>query len=61
MEAAVSISRQDGTAEDWACASTTARSIESAPPWRTFRWYMEQHYSGTYWSATVGDLVIYES
>ncbi|MDT0474116.1 TnsA-like heteromeric transposase endonuclease subunit [Streptomyces sp. DSM 41014] len=33
-----------------------------APPWWTFRWRMGQkHYSGTYWSATVGDLVIYES
>lgn len=62
MEAAVSIRRQDGTAEDRAWASTTARSIESAAPWRTFRWYMGQkHYSGTYWSAAVGDLVIYES
>jgi hypothetical protein len=30
--------------------------------WRTFRWYFGQrHYSGTYWSATQRDHVIYES
>ncbi|MGO9154456.1 TnsA-like heteromeric transposase endonuclease subunit [Mycobacterium sp.] len=33
-----------------------------AAPWRTFRWYFGQrHYSGTYWSATERDHVIYES
>lgn len=33
-----------------------------AAPWRTFRWYRGQrHYSGSYWSATNRDLVIYES
>jgi hypothetical protein len=33
-----------------------------AAPWRTFRWYFGQrHYSGTYWSATDRDHVIYES
>ena len=33
-----------------------------AAPWRTFRWYLGQrHYSGTYWSATQHDHVIYES
>ena len=31
-------------------------------PWRTFRWRDGQrHYSGTYWSATNRDHVIYES
>ncbi|MFD8706258.1 TnsA-like heteromeric transposase endonuclease subunit [Kitasatospora sp. NPDC059648] len=43
----------------------TASSIDllaAAAPWRTFRWYRGQrHYSGTYWSATVRDHVIYES
>jgi len=30
--------------------------------WRTFRWYRGQrHYSGSYWSATMRDHVIYES
>jgi hypothetical protein len=33
-----------------------------AAPWRTFRWYYGQrHYSGTYWSSTLLDHVIYES
>jgi hypothetical protein len=33
-----------------------------AAPWRTFRSYVGQrHYSGTYWSATERDQVIYES
>jgi len=33
-----------------------------AAPWRTFRWYFGQrHYSGTYWSATEREHVIYES
>ena len=33
-----------------------------AAPWRTFRWYFGQrHYSGTYWSFTQHDHVIYKS
>jgi hypothetical protein len=36
--------------------------LYAAAPWRTFRWYFGQrHYSGTYWSATQHDHVIYES
>lgn len=45
---------------DWA----DAEAILAAPltPWRTFRWwYGQQHYSGTYWSRTQFDHVIYES
>ena len=34
----------------------------AAARWRTFRWYYGQrHYSGSYWSATQRDQVIYES
>lgn len=41
-------------------ASPTA--LFRAAPWRTFRWYYGQrHYSGTYWSSTEHDHVIYES
>jgi hypothetical protein len=37
-------------------------ALFGAYPWRTFRWYLGQrHYSGTYWSATDRDHVIYES
>ncbi|MEV7787614.1 TnsA-like heteromeric transposase endonuclease subunit [Streptomyces sp. NPDC088106] len=36
--------------------------LYAAEPWRTFRWYMgQQHYSGSYWSSTQSDHVIYES
>ena len=39
-----------------------APALLEAVPWRTFRWYFGQkHYSGTYWSATLRDHVIYES
>ncbi|MFE2441640.1 TnsA-like heteromeric transposase endonuclease subunit [Streptomyces sp. NPDC059426] len=39
-----------------------ATLLQSASPWRTFRWHKGQkHYSGTYWAATVRDHVIYES
>jgi hypothetical protein len=34
----------------------------SLSPWRTFRWYKGQkHYSGSWWTVTEHDLVIYES
>ncbi|WP_144121024.1 MULTISPECIES: TnsA-like heteromeric transposase endonuclease subunit [Catellatospora] len=37
-------------------------ALIAALPWRTFRWHQGQrHYSGTYWSATQRDHVIYES
>jgi hypothetical protein len=37
-------------------------ALLNAAPWRTFRWYFGQdHYSGTYWSATQRDHIIYES
>ncbi|RIT41603.1 TnsA-like heteromeric transposase endonuclease subunit [Mycobacteroides abscessus] len=40
----------------------SAQDLQAAAPWRTFRWYKGQkHYSGTYWSATCGGHVIYES
>lgn len=36
--------------------------LANAHPWREFRWRAGQkHYSGTYWSATEGRHVIYES
>ncbi len=40
----------------------TPAALFDAVPWRIFRWYFGQrHYSGTYWSATERDHVIYES
>jgi hypothetical protein len=39
-----------------------AQDLAVASPWRTFRWYRRQpHYSGLYWSATMGAHVAYES
>jgi hypothetical protein len=36
--------------------------LESTSPWRQFRWRKGQkHYSGSYWSSTMGAHVIYES
>ncbi|MFQ6397585.1 TnsA-like heteromeric transposase endonuclease subunit [Nocardia sp. KC 131] len=36
--------------------------VADVVPWRTFRWRDgQQHFSGTYWSATVSGHVIYES
>lgn len=47
-------------ARDWTAAGID--ELASATPWRTFRWYRGQrHYSGTYWSSSVGSHVIYES
>lgn len=41
-------------------ADSTA--LAEAQPWREFRWRAGQkHYSGTYWSATEGRHVVYES
>ena len=40
----------------------SSEALLRAAPWRTFRWYFGQrHYSGSYWSATEGRHVIYES
>ncbi|GAA4143460.1 TnsA-like heteromeric transposase endonuclease subunit [Streptomyces tunisiensis] len=48
--------------EDLEWASAPLDLLRHAQPWRTFRWYKgQQHYSGTYWAATVRDHVIYES
>lgn len=54
--------RDDEVVDDrvWSIASIDL--LCSAAPWRTFRWYRgQEHYSGTYWSATMRDHVIYES
>lgn len=45
-----------------AARDTQATSLFAGYPWRTFRSYFGQkHYSGTYWSSTLADHVIYES
>ncbi len=38
------------------------RMFDTAVPWRVFRWYRkQQHFSGSYWSATIEAPVGYES
>ncbi|MEB3033359.1 TnsA-like heteromeric transposase endonuclease subunit [[Mycobacterium] nativiensis] len=45
-----------------ALADVDPQALVVACPWREFRWRAGQkHYSGTYWSATEGRHVIYES
>ena len=45
-----------------AAGEVSSAALFGAAPWRTFRWYFGQrHYSGTYWSATEREHVIYES
>ncbi|GAA1139808.1 hypothetical protein F4556_003354 [Kitasatospora gansuensis] len=62
MEATVSFRGHGGGIEECSWASVAPASLQIAHPWRTFRWYRDQkHYSGTYWSATMRDHVIYES
>ena len=59
----VSYRRPDDLSEvtqEWPAAGVD--ELAAAAPWRSFRWYLGQkHYSGTYWSSTVGGHVIYES
>ncbi|MFI6723034.1 TnsA-like heteromeric transposase endonuclease subunit [Streptomyces sp. R-74717] len=63
VAATVSVRQQRGVLvedRDWSTAPVDL--LQSACPWRTFRWYKGQkHYSGTCWSATMRDHVIYES
>lgn len=54
--------RNNDVADERAWHDASADLLRTAVPWRTFRWYKgQQHYSGTYWSATMRDHVIYES
>ncbi|MEU9418336.1 TnsA-like heteromeric transposase endonuclease subunit [Streptomyces sp. NPDC048272] len=52
----------EAVAEDLDWSSVPLGLLRTARPWRTFRWHQGQkHYSGTYWSSTLRDHVIYES
>ena len=59
----VSVRASDGSSADglnW--SKISADRLKAASPWRTFRSYKGQrHFPGSYWSATMFDLVIYES
>jgi len=52
----------DTEVSEIALADLDPAGLAAVYPWREFRWYKGQrHYSGTYWSATDGTHVIYES
>jgi hypothetical protein len=60
--ASLSIRGSDGVVLDVSTYDVTPALFQDVLPWRTFRWhYGQRHYSGTYWSSTVGRHVIYES
>jgi hypothetical protein len=60
--AMVSFRTESGAAQEKPWALVDGTVLSKVMPWRTFRWYKGQrHYSGTYWSATMRDHVIYES
>ncbi|MFF7648793.1 TnsA-like heteromeric transposase endonuclease subunit [Streptomyces sp. NPDC007983] len=62
-EVSMSLRRTDGQiteGRDW--PTTGVDVFEPSVPWRTFRWrHGQKHYSGTYWSSTMRDHVVYES
>jgi hypothetical protein len=51
-----------GVARESPLAAVAADVLAAGRPWRVFRWHRGQaHYSGWYWSATMGRHVVYES
>ncbi len=58
----MSVRGADQAAEVHPWASVPVSVLAAAAPWRVFRWYQgQQHFSGTFWSSTQRDHVIYES
>jgi hypothetical protein len=58
------VSYRPAAGEERSVAAQRVSSVAlfEGAPWRRFRWYFGQrHYSGTWWSATMADHVIYES
>ncbi|GAB3767446.1 TnsA-like heteromeric transposase endonuclease subunit [Microlunatus parietis] len=59
-----SVSFKDAAGEESTTdlALVPPRILVAGSPWRTFRWrHGQPHYSGWYWSSTVGAHVVYES
>jgi hypothetical protein len=60
--AAVAYRPAVGEERSLAAERVASAALFQAVPWRSFRWYFGQrHYSGTWWSPTMRDHVIYES
>lgn len=54
--------RTSGEVRDLSLAGLSPAVMVGSRPWRVFRGYRGQrHYSGSYWSVTMGDHVVYES
>ncbi|MEC3974928.1 TnsA-like heteromeric transposase endonuclease subunit [Amycolatopsis sp. H20-H5] len=51
-----------GAVQETELAMARTTDLAGGQPWRRFRWHHGQaHYSGWYWSATMGKHVVYES
>jgi hypothetical protein len=59
----VAIRRRDtGSEESASWSQARVEFLSAAAPWRSFRWrHGQRHFSGTYWSSTEHDHVVYES
>jgi hypothetical protein len=58
----VSFKDAAGVVQQSRLAVVEAGVLVAGRPWRVFRWHRGQaHYSGWYWSATMGRHVVYES
>jgi hypothetical protein len=61
-EVQVSFKDDAGAVQQSRLAVVAAEVLAAGRPWRVFRWHRGQaHYSGWYWSATMGRHVVYES
>lgn len=62
MDVVVAFRDAAGKAGEVGLAAADAGVLAVGRPWRVFRWHQGQrHYSGWYWSATMGSHVVYES
>jgi hypothetical protein len=58
----ISIRKADDVVDVVALGDVRIRLFDEAVAWREFRWYRkQQHFSGSYWSTTMGASVGYES
>ena len=62
MASSIKIRKSDEVVDVVPLGDVRLRMFDAAVPWRVFRWYRKQrHFSGSYWSATMGAPVGYES
>lgn len=57
MASSIKIRKSDEVVDVVPLGDVRLRMFDAAVPWRVFRWYRKQrHFSGSYWSATMGAL-----